>query len=67
MVKMPFGRVLVPFAHFPDRGAPPQPYAATDPSAQGGEFVGPDGPAELRGGPARVRLSPAAADAGPAR
>lgn len=63
MVKMLFGRLLIPLAQPPDRGALPQLYAATDPSARGGEFIGPDGPAELRGGPARVALSPAAADA----
>ncbi|MFB7087236.1 oxidoreductase [Streptomyces sp. NPDC056296] len=63
MVKMLFGRILIPLAQSPERGALPQLYAATDPSARSGEFIGPDGPAELRGGPARVRLSPAAADA----
>lgn len=67
MVKMLFGRVLIPLAQSPDRGALPQLYAATDPSARGGEFIGPDGLAELRGGPARVALSPAAADAGTGR
>ncbi len=55
MVKMLFGRVLIPLARSPDRGALPRLYAATDPSARGGEFIGPDGPA-------RVALSPAAAD-----
>ncbi|WND33110.1 oxidoreductase [Streptomyces sp. BB1-1-1] len=63
MMKMLFGRLLIPLAQSPDRGALPQLYAATDPGARGGEFIGPDGPAELRGGPARVALSPAAADA----
>ncbi|MFH8974348.1 oxidoreductase [Streptomyces sp. NPDC017890] len=63
MVKMLFGRILIPLAQSPGRGALPQLYAATDPSVEGGEFIGPDGLAELRGGPARVRLSPAAADA----
>ncbi|MFE0804464.1 oxidoreductase [Streptomyces sp. NPDC058812] len=63
MVRMLFGRILIPLAQPPGRGALPQLYAATDPSAQGGEFIGPDGLAELRGGPARVGLSPAAADA----
>ncbi|MDT0611153.1 oxidoreductase [Streptomyces lancefieldiae] len=67
MVRMLFGRVLIPLAQSPDRGALPQLYAATDPGARGGEFIGPNGPAELRGGPTRVRLSPAAADAGTGR
>ncbi|MFI8946508.1 oxidoreductase [Streptomyces sp. NPDC053750] len=63
LVKLVFGRLLIPLAQSPDRGALPQLYAATDPSAQSGEFIGPNGPAELRGAPTRVRLSPAAADA----
>ncbi|GAB2629176.1 SDR family NAD(P)-dependent oxidoreductase [Streptomyces capparidis] len=57
-----FGRVGRPLAQSPARGALPQLYAATDPSVAGGEFIGPDGVAELRGGPTRVELSPAAAD-----
>ncbi|MEV8564905.1 oxidoreductase [Streptomyces sp. NPDC051322] len=51
------------FAQRPEGGAMPQLYAATEPGVAGGEFIGPDGLAELRGGPTRVRLSPAAADA----
>ncbi|MFG2624064.1 oxidoreductase [Streptomyces sp. NPDC048473] len=62
MVKVLFGRILTPLAQPPARGALPQLYAATDPNAEGGQFIGPDGPAELRGGPARVQLSPTAAD-----
>ncbi|WP_345288351.1 oxidoreductase [Streptomyces gulbargensis] len=50
------------FAQRPERGALPQLYAATEPSVAGGEFIGPDGPGELRGDPTRVRLSEAAAD-----
>ena len=38
-----------------DQGALPQLYAATMPDVQGGEFLGPDGPGELRGRPKRVR------------
>ncbi|MGH4031550.1 oxidoreductase [Actinomycetota bacterium Odt1-20B] len=58
------GRIGNPlFAQRPERGALPQLYAATEPGVQGGEFIGPDGPAELRGAPTRVRLAPAAADA----
>jgi NAD(P)-dependent dehydrogenase (short-subunit alcohol dehydrogenase family) len=57
------GRIGNPlFAQTPARGALPQLYAATEPGVRGGEFVGPDGLAELRGAPTRVRLSPAAAD-----
>ncbi|MBT2506087.1 SDR family oxidoreductase [Streptomyces sp. ISL-98] len=63
MVKLLFGRILTPLAQSPDQGALPQLYAATDPNVEGGEFIGPDGLAELRGGPTRVQLSPAAADA----
>lgn len=55
------------FAQSPADGALPQLYAATDPYVEGGQFIGPDGPAELRGGPTRVRLSPAAADTETAR
>ncbi|MFJ9430406.1 oxidoreductase [Streptomyces sp. NPDC101490] len=62
MVKVLFGRVLVPLAQPPEQGALPQLYAATAPDAKGGEFIGPDGFGELRGGPTRVRLSTAAAD-----
>ncbi|MFI1974813.1 oxidoreductase [Streptomyces wedmorensis] len=49
-------------AQRPERGALPQLYAATAPDVTGGDFVGPDGPAELRGTPTRVRLSAPAAD-----
>ncbi|MFG3421262.1 oxidoreductase [Micromonospora sp. NPDC049460] len=50
-------------AQAPAVGALPQLYAATDPTVRGGQFIGPDGLAELRGGPTQVRLSPAATDA----
>nr|WP_181957429.1 SDR family NAD(P)-dependent oxidoreductase [Streptomyces paludis] len=57
------GRIGNPLlAQSPAAGALSQLYAATDPEAVGGEFIGPDGPAELRGAPTRVPLSPAAAD-----
>ncbi|MGW1106305.1 oxidoreductase [Streptomyces sp. NPDC002540] len=63
-----FGRIGGPLlAQAPAQGALPQLYAATDPNAESGDFIGPDGPAELRGAPTRVRLSSAAADAGTAR
>ncbi|MFJ9952407.1 oxidoreductase [Kitasatospora sp. NPDC091207] len=56
------GRIGNPLlAQPPARGALPQLYAATGP-VEAGAFIGPDGPAELRGGPAPVPLSPAAAD-----
>lgn len=58
-----FGRIAGPLlAQRPERGALPQLYAATEPAVAGGEFIGPDGPAELRGAPTRVRLAPGAAD-----
>ncbi|QKW06298.1 SDR family oxidoreductase [Streptomyces sp. NA04227] len=60
-----FGHIGAPlFAQRPEQGALPQLYAATEPDARGGEFIGPDGTAELRGAPTRVELSPAAADPG---
>ncbi|MEU5139716.1 oxidoreductase [Streptomyces sp. NPDC021139] len=67
MVRLLFGRVLRPLAQSAERGALPQLCAATDPGVRSGEFIGPDGPGELRGGPKRVRLSPAAADAATGR
>ncbi|WP_314614496.1 oxidoreductase [Streptomyces stackebrandtii] len=64
LTRLVFGRIGNPLlAQSPERGALPQLYAATDPTVEGGEFIGPDGPAELRGAPTRVRLSDAAADA----
>ncbi|MER7001131.1 oxidoreductase [Streptomyces sp. NPDC000410] len=63
LVRLMFGHVLKPLAQSPDRGALPQLYAATDPSVEGGQFIGPDGKGELRGEPTQVGLSPAAADA----
>ncbi|MEU4324129.1 oxidoreductase [Nonomuraea dietziae] len=62
-LRVVFGRIGNPLlAQTPERGALPQLYAATDPHVEGGQFIGPDGMAELRGGPTRVPLSPAAAD-----
>ncbi|MEU9112591.1 oxidoreductase [Streptomyces sp. NPDC048483] len=59
-----FGRIGNPlFAQAPASGALPQLYAATAPDVESGQFIGPDGLAELRGGPTQVQLSPAAADA----
>lgn len=68
LTRLVFGRIGNPLlAQAPERGALPQLYAATAPDVAGGEFIGPDGPAELRGAPTRVRLSDAAADAGTGR
>ncbi|MFC9970685.1 hypothetical protein ACFVH6_07255 [Spirillospora sp. NPDC127200] len=47
--------VLAPLAQSPDQGALPQLYAATAPGVVSGHFIGPDGMAELRGAPKRVR------------
>ncbi|MFF0743490.1 oxidoreductase [Streptomyces sp. NPDC004111] len=58
-----FGRIGNPLlAQRPERGALPQLYAATEPGVRGGEFIGPDGTAELRGAPTRVALAPSATD-----
>ncbi|MGA4843842.1 oxidoreductase [Streptomyces sp. G45] len=62
-VKLLFGRLLKPLAQSPDQGALSLLYAATEPGVAGGQFIGPGGPAELRGAPTRVRLAPAATDA----
>lgn len=62
MVKLLFGRILIPLAQAPEQGALPQLYAATDPRAAGGQFIGPNGMAELRGAPTPVQLSPLATD-----
>ncbi|MFF7775556.1 oxidoreductase [Streptomyces tanashiensis] len=68
LAKLFFGRIGNPLlAQRPERGALPQLYAATDPSVEGGEFIGPDGMGELRGAPTRVRLSDAAGDPGTGR
>ncbi len=48
-----FGNKLV--AQSPERGALPQLYAATAPGVEGGQFIGPDGPRELRGSPTVVQ------------
>lgn len=68
LAKLFFGRIGNPLlAQRPERGALPLLYAATDPSVDGGEFIGPDGMGELRGAPTRVRLSDAAGDPGTGR
>jgi|SRR5829696_955437 len=50
-----------------EMGALPQLYAATEPSLEGGIYVGPDGPGEQRGHPTIVRPTGAARDEGTAR
>ncbi|GAA0596354.1 oxidoreductase [Streptomyces crystallinus] len=67
LVKLLFGRLLTPLAQRPDQGALPQLYAATAPDVRGGEFLGPDGMGELRGGPTRVELSAEAVSAATGR
>ncbi|MER5354485.1 oxidoreductase [Kitasatospora sp. NPDC002551] len=67
LTRLLFGRLLRPLAQRPADGALPQLYAATEPAARGGEFIGPDGRGELRGAPTPVRLGPPAADPGAAR
>ncbi|MFF2778616.1 oxidoreductase [Streptomyces sp. NPDC058052] len=58
-----YGRIGNPLlAQRPERGVLPQLYAATAPDAAGGDFIGPDGPGELRGFPSRVKPSATAAD-----
>ncbi len=46
-----------PIAQQPQAGALPTLRAATDPAARGGEYYGPDGWLEVRGGPHRVSSS----------
>jgi NAD(P)-dependent dehydrogenase (short-subunit alcohol dehydrogenase family) len=45
-----------------EQGALPTLYAATAPDVEGGEYFGPDGFQELRGGPTRVRVITEASD-----
>ncbi|MEV6972637.1 oxidoreductase [Kitasatospora sp. NPDC093806] len=62
LVRLLFGGLLRPLAQRPADGALPQLYAATEPAARGGEFIGPDGRGELRGAPTPVRLAATATD-----
>ncbi len=50
------------FAQDAERGALPQLYAATAPEVEGGEYFGPSGFQEMRGGPTRVEAVPEARD-----
>jgi NAD(P)-dependent dehydrogenase (short-subunit alcohol dehydrogenase family) len=45
-----------------ERGALPTLYAATAPGVEGGDYIGPDGPGELRGSPKKVKAIPDAYD-----
>ncbi|MBG0827897.1 SDR family oxidoreductase [Planomonospora sp. ID67723] len=55
------------FAQHADMGALPQLYAATDPQARSGEFIGPDGWAESKGHPTVVQPVKPATDPADAR
>jgi NAD(P)-dependent dehydrogenase (short-subunit alcohol dehydrogenase family) len=50
------------FAQPAHMGALPQLYAATAPEVQGGDYIGPGGPMEMRGYPAKVGCTPPAQD-----
>jgi len=50
-------------AQAPERGALPSLYAATAPDVEGGDYFGPDGPAEMRGHPKKVKAKDDAYDA----
>ena len=50
------------FAQSAAMGALPILYAAAAPEVEGGDYIGPDGPGELRGHPVKVSCSPAARD-----
>ena len=51
------------FAQSAAMGALPTLYAATSPDVQGGDYIGPDGLAELWGTPTKVGYASAASDA----
>ncbi|GAA1662059.1 oxidoreductase [Glycomyces endophyticus] len=62
------GRALSPFVtQSAAAGALPQLYAATEPKAEGGQYIGPDGRRERKGAPAVVQLSDLARDPALAR
>lgn len=50
------------FAQAPAQGALPALYAATAPTVQGGDYIGPGGMKELRGKPVKVECRPEARD-----
>lgn len=45
-----------------EQGALPQLFAATAPGARGGDYIGPSGVGEFRGGPKRAKVNPGARD-----
>lgn len=49
------------------RGALPMLYAVTDQDIQGGDYIGPDGPMEMRGWPKKVGCTSTARDTGAAK
>jgi len=51
------------FAQSAAMGALPTLYAATSPEVRGGDYIGPDGMAEMWGHPTKVKTSAAAKDA----
>jgi NAD(P)-dependent dehydrogenase (short-subunit alcohol dehydrogenase family) len=57
-LRLAFGWLLPLITQPPDRGALPSLRAATDPSARGGQYYGPDGLFEGRGHPHLVESSP---------
>ncbi len=58
-----FGRIgNVLMAQSVEMGVLPELYAATDPDAQGGQFIGPDGRGESKGYPTEVPPVPSATD-----
>ncbi|RRR99613.1 oxidoreductase [Glycomyces terrestris] len=62
------GRMVVPLTtQSAAAGALPQLYAATEPKAEGGQYIGPDGRGERKGAPAVVKFVPQAYDTDTAR
>ncbi|WP_369056213.1 oxidoreductase [Kineococcus terrestris] len=66
LVRAVAGRVSRVLGQPASQGAWPLLRAATDPSAAGGEYFGPDGPGQARGYPVRVQAPAAAHDPGDA-
>ena len=58
----PFYRLIWPILQSARAGALPIVRAATDPTVQGGQFIGLDGMAQMRGNPTVIPLFPNAAD-----
>lgn len=66
-VRLAFKLVLPLTSQSAEAGALPELYAATDPRAEGGQYIGPDGRRETTGHPTVVRPTDAANDAAVAR